>query len=101
MLIYGYKDKSLELSLILCPFSRIIIVISSLEPMTCMSIGSWSNNGTIYGFKLKYNQKMIDYFHYICATVAPVNNAKLIIIVALKVHSWITLMIIFLLQHPK
>lgn len=101
MLIYGYKDKSLESCLILCPFSRIIIVISTLEPMTCMSIGSLSNNGTIYWFKLKYSQKMVAYFHYICATVAPVDNAKLIIIVALKVHCRITLMIIFLLQHPK
>lgn len=101
MLIYGYKDKSLESRLILCPFSRIIIVISSLEPMTCMSIGSLSNNGTMYLFKLKYSQKMIAYFHYICAIFASVDNAKLIIIVVLKVHCWITLMIIFLVQHPK
>lgn len=103
MLIYGYKDKTVELGLILFPFSRIIIVIPSLEPMTCMPIGSWSNNGTMHGFKLRYNQKMVAYFHHICAAVTPVDNhyyAKLIIIVALKVHSWITLMIIFLLQYP-
>lgn len=45
MSIYGCNDKSLEVSLILCPFSKIIIAGSSLGPMTCPATGSWPDNG--------------------------------------------------------
>jgi hypothetical protein len=38
-LIYGDKDTSLEVSLILCPFSGLVGVSVPLGPMACLAIG--------------------------------------------------------------
>ena len=46
-----YKNKSREVSLILCPFSR-IIVGNFLRPLTYLSIVIDSAMVTIYGFYL-------------------------------------------------
>lgn len=39
-LIYGNKDKSLEVSLILCSFSGIIVAGFPLGPMACLATGT-------------------------------------------------------------
>lgn len=39
-----------RIGLLLCPFSKIIVVDSSLWPMTCLAIGSQPNNNARYGF---------------------------------------------------
>ena len=40
----------LGVSLILCPFSRVITVVSLLEPLFFLAIGFSLNNGARYGF---------------------------------------------------
>lgn len=45
VLIYGYYSKLLEVHFILCPFIRIIVVGSSVGPMTYLAMSSWSSNG--------------------------------------------------------
>lgn len=47
MLIYVYSNKSLEVILFLCPFSRIIEVGFPLGPVTCLATG--------YGFMVLFH----------------------------------------------
>lgn len=51
-LVLGYNDKSSELSLELCPLSRIIVVSSLLGPITHLAILSGPHNSFRYGFQL-------------------------------------------------
>ena len=39
-IIYGCNDKSLDVILTLCQFSRILVLDSFLEPMICQATGS-------------------------------------------------------------
>lgn len=48
ILIYGNNNRFLEKNLILCLLSRIIVVGSSLEPMTCLAQAAWLSNGGNY-----------------------------------------------------
>lgn len=41
-LICGYGDANLEGGLKLCPFARITLVSSPLEPLGSLTVGSWS-----------------------------------------------------------
>lgn len=50
-LIYGYNNKSLRVNLILCPFSK-IIVLGPSGPLLHLAIDSWPNNGTKNGSHL-------------------------------------------------
>lgn len=43
--IMEYNHRSLGISLILCPFSQIIIVGFLLGSMLCLATGSWPDNG--------------------------------------------------------
>lgn len=43
-LIYGYSSKSLRVSLILCPLSRVTVIGSPLGP-ECLATGSINNSG--------------------------------------------------------
>lgn len=43
VLIYKNSNNSSAIGLILCPINLIIVVDSSLGPMTCVAMGSWSN----------------------------------------------------------
>lgn len=37
---FGYIDKSLQVTLIMCLFSRVIVVSSPLRPMACLATDS-------------------------------------------------------------
>jgi hypothetical protein len=52
-LLYGYKAKSLRLSLILCKFCGIFIVGPSLGLMICLIIVSWLNSAARHGVLLE------------------------------------------------
>lgn len=41
-----------ESVLILCLFDSVIVVGSPLKSITCLAIGSWTNNGARYGLHL-------------------------------------------------
>lgn len=49
MIIYGYNDKSLGVSLKLYPFSQRITAGSPQGPVTCLATGPWPDNGVRYG----------------------------------------------------
>lgn len=50
MLCFRGIVMSFVIDLILCQFSKILAIGSSLNPMVCLSIGSKMNNGTNHGF---------------------------------------------------
>lgn len=37
---YAYNDSPFKVDLILCSFSRIIVLVSLLDPITCLAMGS-------------------------------------------------------------
>lgn len=63
-LAYGYRNMSLGVILLLCPFNRIIVVGFPIGPMTCLFISSWTTSVSGMGFILwsgiKCNQKALD-----------------------------------------
>lgn len=64
--IYQERDADLEGNLILCPFSKMIVVGSFLEPVSTPTMGSWSGlqcQACIFscGAALKFNQKAAGY----------------------------------------
>ena len=71
--VYRYRDANLEGSLILYPFSKIVVVGSSLGPMSSPTIGSWADiqyQACVVSFRvlLKSNHKAVtpitDSIHY-------------------------------------
>lgn len=67
-------NKSLRVNLILCPFSKVILVGSSIGPIDCLVTGSLPQKwcqiwASIYEVGLKFNHRVISYSHDICATI--------------------------------
>ena len=52
VLIHGYNDEALGVGLILCLYSRIIVIGYLLASMTCLPTGAWLANGVRYCFQL-------------------------------------------------
>lgn len=81
--VCAYDDKSLEVDLEIpfteiIPFSRTIVLCSSVRLMTCLVTGSqpqqWYQVGVLYcGVDNKSNQNVLIYSYEICATIAPVD----------------------------
>ena len=88
--------------LLLCLFSR-IIAADFLKPMTHLAVGSWPH----WQFKvlvlslgegLKSNQNVVGYFYNILPLLLQrAYLARKIFVVTQRIHSWMSLMIIFLL----
>lgn len=103
-LIYCCNDKSLGVSLILCPSSRIIMLDSPLEVMAYLAtflIWQWyqvwiSSCGALF----KPNQKLVGYSsHGGCAPAAPVDmSCQPNVIIAFRIYKWVRWTITFLLQ---
>lgn len=75
-LIYRYKDKHLQGSLILCPLSK-IIVVGSL-PITLWGTCYWAGLqyqawALPYGTDLKSHHNAVGYSHIICAIIVPMD----------------------------
>lgn len=100
-LIYGNEDKSLEVNLILCPFSRMIVVSFLQGPIAKIVTGSWTDNGAKYGFHLMADpttQKGFGFSQMLTALLYQLSClCKLVTVVAYSVYSLVKVMIIFLL----
>lgn len=74
------KDKNLEESLLLCPFSRIMILGSCLGPLPSKTCVWCLVNDTRYEFHLvewegiKSNQIIAGYYQSVHATIAPMST---------------------------
>lgn len=94
--IYGYKDKSLGASLILCLFSRMMVVGSPLGPVTFLATDFSFHKGARYGFHL------VEWA--LNARKKSGNSHDIQVIYCTREHvslghnSWINLMFTFLLQ---
>lgn len=97
-LIYRQKDESLGGSLILCPFSGIIVVSFPPGPMIYLDpvlSRFWLDSGARCGINildqdLKYNQKVIGFSCYVSAFITQWTClAKLFNIRTHRVHSWV------------
>lgn len=73
-LVYGYNDESLGMSLILCPFIRIIVVGFPLWPVICLTThsGSWYQCQGSYEVGLRSSQSVASHSYNINAPIIPV-----------------------------
>lgn len=74
---------AIRVSLMLCPFSRIIDVYS---PFRTYYVSRYPNNGVRYKWvslcrvDLKSIHKLVGYFHNMCATIVPVARLYMLVI---------------------
>ena len=100
--IYGYKDKSLGASLILCLFSRMMVVGSPLGPVTFLATDFSFHNGARYGFHLvewalNARKKVATPMTFMSFLCCGCYLAMIVINAAHRVHIWVRMLITFLL----
>lgn len=103
-LIYRYKDKHLEGSLILCPLSK-IIVVGSLCPLPSEA----HVIGQVYNTRLDLRpmeqtlnpikMQLVTPILFVPLLYQWIYFSRLVIIIAFRIHRWVTLLMTFLPQQ--
>lgn len=93
ILVYGIMIYHLRIVLILCPFSKIIVICSFLGSITCLfALFCYQIWILSYGVELVSKKLVVDYPPTFVAILYQWTYLVVDIIVALRVHTWVRLM---------